>query len=63
MKPPESPLATLEKPQQRRQLKRDTQCYQRRGGRIEQLASGRARDLCPVSLNEIEHQFGYYREL
>ena len=44
-------------------LQRDVRRYQKAGGRIQQLASGRARDLCPVGLNDIEQLCGFRCEL
>ena len=44
---PKSPLTTLPKTRQRRQLTRDVRRYQKAGGRIQQLDTGTARG--PVS--------------
>lgn len=60
---PQTPLATLPKTRQRRQLTRDVRRYQKAGGRIQQLDTGTARGLCPVNLDDIAELCGYYREL
>lgn len=63
MKTSRSPLATLEKPQQRRQLKSDTQRWKREGHRIQQLPPGVARGLCSIDSQKIEIRAGLYCEL
>ena len=63
MKPDRSPLATMSKRRQRRQLYCDTIRYQRRGGRIRKIASGTARGLCSLHFETIELLRGHACEL
>lgn len=58
-----SPLASLPKPGQRRQLNRDVRYYQQQGGRITQLNAGTARGLCSIHFETIELLRGHACEL